>query len=110
MKLNNVAVYFLALPSLNSIAQDQTAFKKLSGSYSIHDGELGDTSPPTAQDKKLAIELDKQSSKNMFDAIGPYRTGGEFLSTRRPVFASDIKHSHAVLRIQSGLLCGQAFS
>lgn len=44
-------------------------------SYLIYAGESGDRRPPTNTDRKLAIAIQGQAAKEIFDSIGPDAKG-----------------------------------
>ena len=61
--------------SLCALAEEWSDFKKFSGSYQIYGGGLGDIYPPKNGDVKIAVQLDKKVSKEIFDSIAPDLTG-----------------------------------
>ena len=77
MKFKTLLLFSTLLLSFSVLAGDWSDYKKFSGSYIIYGGELGDISPPKSGDKKIAIQLDKKISKEIFDSIGPDLTGSE---------------------------------
>lgn len=57
----------------NSAAEDSTQarYKKGVMTYWMYGGSLGDPTPPTTKDRKIAISIEGQAAREMFDAIGP---------------------------------------
>lgn len=45
--------------------------KPLKGDYWVYGGELGDTIPPTKNDRKVAFTFRGSLAKELFDQIGP---------------------------------------
>lgn len=65
----------LAAITLSANASETTApevaRKPLKGSYTIYSGELGEKSPPTRQDRKLAIEITGPATRDVFHSLYP---------------------------------------
>jgi hypothetical protein len=45
--------------------------RPLTGDYMLYSGTLDEISPPTATDRKIAIELRGRAAKDVFDSIAP---------------------------------------
>ncbi|MDN4053033.1 hypothetical protein QPK32_08085 [Massilia sp. YIM B02763] len=65
----------LTLYSLTQAAEKQETSaggpKPLKGDYWVYGGELGDTVPPTKNDRKVAFTFRGPLAKELFDQIGP---------------------------------------
>ncbi|TRX75987.1 hypothetical protein [Pseudomonas mangiferae] len=63
------------LVSATSIARDDLEhapdYQPLSGVYKLYGGELSDPVPPTRKDQKLAIGIEGEDARRLFEAIGP---------------------------------------
>lgn len=46
-------------------------FKPLKAAYSIYSGDLGEREAPTKSERKLAIAIEGQAAKEIFDSIYP---------------------------------------
>jgi hypothetical protein len=46
-------------------------FKPLKATYSIYSGDLGERAAPTKEERKLAIAIEGQAAKEIFDSIYP---------------------------------------
>lgn len=45
--------------------------KPLTGDYYVYGGSIGDSTPPTAKDRKLSVMLTGPLAKDLFDHMGP---------------------------------------
>lgn len=65
----------LTLYSLTQAAEKQETLtggpKPLKGDYWVYGGDLGDTVPPTKNDRKVAFTFRGPLAKELFDQIGP---------------------------------------
>lgn len=52
-------------------AASQYMAKPLKGDYYVYGGELGDSVPPTAKDRKVSMMFAGPLAKELFDEIGP---------------------------------------
>ncbi|WP_306393234.1 hypothetical protein [Telluria beijingensis] len=71
MKSWRTALLVLLPLTVGALAADDGWYKTFSGTYWIYGGSLGDSGPPTAEDKKIGFSLDGKAAREIFDAIGP---------------------------------------
>lgn len=46
-------------------------YKKAAATYRIYGGSLGDMTAPSVRDRKIAISMEGQAARELFDALGP---------------------------------------
>ena len=71
-----------AAPGAPSAAPFELAYKPIAGTYALYGGGLGDPVAPGKADQKIAIAIEGEAAKSLFNAIGPDRkdacgAGGE---------------------------------
>jgi len=51
--------------------KDAPDYQPFNGSYKIYGGELSDPIPPSKKDRKLAIGIEDEAARILFESIGP---------------------------------------
>lgn len=52
-------------------SDERVPYKKAAATYRIYGGTLGDMTAPSVRDRKIAISMEGQAAKELFDAPGP---------------------------------------
>lgn len=63
-------LFLLVLPT-TLVADNLGPYKKMSASYWIYGGGLGDPIATTSNDRKIAFSIEGDAARKIFDAIGP---------------------------------------
>lgn len=67
------ALVSLAHAGDQKVAAGRYLAKPLHGDYYVYGGNLGDSVPPTAKDRKVSMMFTEPLAKELFDQIGPHR-------------------------------------
>lgn len=70
-KLFIVAAALTVLVSWAAYADESGEYKPLKASYSIYSGTPGEKDAPTKTDRKIAIAIEGQAAKDIFDSLYP---------------------------------------
>jgi len=71
--MKNYLIAMLLLPpiSLSASESDPGPYQAATASYRIYGGSLGDPTAPSPSDRKIAVSIEGDAARKVFDMIGP---------------------------------------
>jgi len=101
--MKNYLFAMLLIPSISLSAgeSDPGPYKPATASYRIYGGSLGDPIAPSTGDRKLAISIEGDAAKKIFDMIGPDQPNACLEGTKTRLRSRD-KENFSCTRSEEG--------
>ena len=109
--MKNYLITILLLPSISISAgeSDPEPYKSATASYRIYGGSLGDPTAPSASDRKLALSIEGDAAKKIFDMIGPDQSNACVEGTKIRLRSRDRENLSCTRSEEGDYMCNFGF-
>ena len=101
-------IFLLVLPVI-AADTEPGPYLQTSASYRLYGGELGDSTEPSPNDKKVAFSVKGTAARQIFDAIGPDQRDACTEGSRMRVRHKDHEHLTCTLSKENDYVCSFGF-